>query len=68
MVNALFYVRSKVLRWDSSLFQVIAEVVEASIDDYKEGVQGCFEASKIWMKVGLILISYFSFCDLELER
>nr|BCX99720.1 aldehyde dehydrogenase [Zostera marina] len=36
---------------DPSNNQVIAEVVEASIDDYKEGVQGCFEASKIWMKV-----------------
>lgn len=52
--------------WDSCLIQVIAEVVEASIDDYKEGVQGCFEASKIWMKVCLILIYYLSFYDLKL--
>ncbi|KAH0453473.1 hypothetical protein IEQ34_017797 [Dendrobium chrysotoxum] len=30
---------------------VIAEVVEASIDDYEEGMKACFDASKIWMQV-----------------
>ncbi|XP_073010362.1 aldehyde dehydrogenase family 7 member A1 [Typha latifolia] len=31
--------------------QVIAEVAEASIQDYEEGMQACVEASKIWMQV-----------------
>lgn len=31
--------------------QVIAEVVEASIEEYEEGMQACFDAAKIWMQV-----------------
>uniref|UniRef100_A0A9I9DV77 aldehyde dehydrogenase (NAD(+)) n=1 Tax=Cucumis melo TaxID=3656 RepID=A0A9I9DV77_CUCME len=31
--------------------QVIAEVVEASTQDYEEGMQACSEAAKIWMQV-----------------
>ncbi|XP_010064024.2 aldehyde dehydrogenase family 7 member B4 [Eucalyptus grandis] len=31
--------------------QVIAEVVEGSLEDYEEGVQACFDAAKIWMQV-----------------
>ncbi|KAI4381828.1 hypothetical protein MLD38_007865 [Melastoma candidum] len=31
--------------------QVIAEVVEGSIEDYEEGMQACAEAAKIWMQV-----------------
>ncbi|XP_043719410.1 aldehyde dehydrogenase family 7 member A1 [Telopea speciosissima] len=31
--------------------QSIAEVVEASIQDYEEGMQACSEAAKIWMQV-----------------
>lgn len=31
--------------------QVIAEVVEASAQDYEEGMQACSEAAKIWMQV-----------------
>ncbi|XVF11324.1 hypothetical protein REPUB_Repub08aG0017700 [Reevesia pubescens] len=31
--------------------QNIAEVSEASIQDYKEGMQACSEAAKIWMQV-----------------
>ncbi|URE33167.1 Aldehyde dehydrogenase family 7 member [Musa troglodytarum] len=30
---------------------VIAEVMEASIQDYEEGLRGCAEAAKIWMQV-----------------
>ncbi|KAI5665388.1 hypothetical protein M9H77_15241 [Catharanthus roseus] len=31
--------------------QTIAEVVEASVEDYEEGMQACFEAAKIWMQI-----------------
>ncbi|EEF27914.1 aldehyde dehydrogenase, putative [Ricinus communis] len=31
--------------------QVIAEVVEGNIEDYEEGMQACYDASKIWMQV-----------------
>ncbi|KAJ8491338.1 hypothetical protein OPV22_013059 [Ensete ventricosum] len=31
--------------------QVIAEVMEASIQDYEEGLRACAEAAKIWMQV-----------------
>jgi aldehyde dehydrogenase family 7 member A1 len=31
---------------------VIAEVVEASTEDYEEGMQACAEATQIWMQVG----------------
>ncbi|KAK2992968.1 hypothetical protein RJ640_008404 [Escallonia rubra] len=31
--------------------KMIAEVTEPSIEDYEEGVQACYEASKIWMQV-----------------
>lgn len=31
--------------------QVIAEVVEASIEEYEEGMRACFDAAKIWMQV-----------------
>ncbi|KAF3324151.1 aldehyde dehydrogenase family 7 member A1 [Carex littledalei] len=31
--------------------RVIAEVVEASIEDYEEGMQACAEATKIWMQI-----------------
>ncbi|KAI0495958.1 hypothetical protein KFK09_022265 [Dendrobium nobile] len=31
--------------------EVIAEVVEASVDDYEEGMKACFDASKIWMQL-----------------
>lgn len=34
-----------------SLTQIIAEVVEASIEDYEEGMQACNEAAKLWMQV-----------------
>lgn len=33
------------------LMQKIAEVSEASIQDYEEGMQACSEAAKIWMQV-----------------
>ncbi|CAH9099131.1 unnamed protein product [Cuscuta epithymum] len=29
----------------------IAEVVEASIEDYEEGMQACYEAAKLWMQI-----------------
>ncbi|KAM0007623.1 putative aldehyde dehydrogenase (NAD(P)(+)) [Helianthus debilis subsp. tardiflorus] len=32
-------------------FKPIAEVVEASPQDYEEGMKACFEASKIWMQL-----------------
>ncbi|KAI3748813.1 hypothetical protein L6452_12170 [Arctium lappa] len=32
------------------LIQTIAKVVEASSQDYEEGMQACVEASKIWMQ------------------
>lgn len=31
--------------------QAIAEVSEASMEDYEEGMKGCFEAAKMWMQV-----------------
>ncbi|XP_031399903.1 aldehyde dehydrogenase family 7 member B4 isoform X1 [Punica granatum] len=31
--------------------QVIAEVVEASIEEYEEGMRACSDAAKIWMQV-----------------
>lgn len=31
--------------------QVIAEVVEASMQDYEDGMRACYDASKIWMQV-----------------
>ncbi|KAJ3677118.1 hypothetical protein LUZ60_002842 [Juncus effusus] len=31
--------------------QVIAEVAEGSIQDYEEGMQACYDASKIWMQI-----------------
>ncbi|XP_068663687.1 aldehyde dehydrogenase family 7 member A1 [Aristolochia californica] len=31
--------------------QIIAEVVEASIEDYEDGMRACNEAAKIWMQV-----------------
>lgn len=31
--------------------QAIADVVEASPEDYEEGVQACFEAAKVWMQI-----------------
>ncbi|XXG81654.1 hypothetical protein AAC387_Pa09g2235 [Persea americana] len=31
--------------------QHIAEVVEASIEDYEDGLQACAEAAKIWMQI-----------------
>eukprot|EP00262_Sarcandra_glabra_P005543 TRINITY_DN1723_c0_g1_i1.p1 TRINITY_DN1723_c0_g1~~TRINITY_DN1723_c0_g1_i1.p1 ORF type:complete len:509 (-),score=85.18 TRINITY_DN1723_c0_g1_i1:273-1799(-) len=31
--------------------QTIAEVVEASIQDYEDGLQACSEAAKIWMQI-----------------
>lgn len=33
------------------IMQKIAEVKEASIEDYEEGMQACSEAAKIWMQV-----------------
>lgn len=33
------------------VFQVIAEVVEASMDDYEKGMSACFDAAKTWMAV-----------------
>lgn len=33
------------------LMQKIAEVREASIQDYEEGMQACNEAAKVWMQV-----------------
>jgi aldehyde dehydrogenase family 7 protein A1 len=33
------------------VFQVIAEVVEASVDDYEKGMSACFDAAKAWMAV-----------------
>lgn len=36
---------------------MIAEVVEASIEDYEEGMQACAEATKIWMQVGNLELS-----------
>lgn len=38
-------------------FQTIAEVVEASVEDYEEGMQACFEAAKIWMQVCQSLVA-----------
>jgi aldehyde dehydrogenase family 7 protein A1 len=35
------------------VFQVIAEVVEASVDDYEKGMSACFDAAKTWMAVSL---------------
>ncbi|CAA6664636.1 unnamed protein product [Spirodela intermedia] len=34
---------------------IIAEVVEASIQDYEDGMQACTEAAKIWMQRGEIV-------------
>ncbi|KAI3407294.1 Aldedh domain-containing protein [Psidium guajava] len=31
--------------------QIIAEVVEGSLEDYEEGMQACFDAAKLWMQV-----------------
>ncbi|XP_042398165.1 aldehyde dehydrogenase family 7 member A1-like [Zingiber officinale] len=31
--------------------QVIAEVIEASIEDYEEGLRACADAAKIWMQI-----------------
>ncbi|RCV11838.1 hypothetical protein SETIT_2G218400v2 [Setaria italica] len=31
--------------------QVIAEVVEASVNDYEDGMRACFDASKSWMAI-----------------
>jgi len=31
--------------------QVIAEVVEASVQDYEEGMRACFDAAKTWMAI-----------------
>ncbi|ONM22186.1 Aldehyde dehydrogenase family 7 member B4 [Zea mays] len=31
--------------------QVIAEVVEASVHDYEEGMRACFDAAKTWMAI-----------------
>ncbi|XP_058194852.1 aldehyde dehydrogenase family 7 member B4 isoform X2 [Rhododendron vialii] len=31
--------------------QAIAEVTEASTEDYKEGMKACFEAAKTWMQI-----------------
>ncbi|KAG9458108.1 hypothetical protein H6P81_002616 [Aristolochia fimbriata] len=31
--------------------EIVAEVVEASIEDYKDGMEACTEAAKIWMQV-----------------
>ncbi|KAJ3705845.1 hypothetical protein LUZ61_009550 [Rhynchospora tenuis] len=31
--------------------QVIAEVVEASLEDYEEGMKACAEATRIWMQI-----------------
>lgn len=36
------------------LIQKIATVVEASLEDYEEGMKACSEASKIWMEVSLL--------------
>lgn len=33
--------------------QVIAEVVEASMKDYEDGMRACYEASKTWMQVSV---------------
>ncbi|KAG6501080.1 hypothetical protein ZIOFF_040948 [Zingiber officinale] len=34
-----------------SILKVIAEVIEASIDDYEEGLRACADAAKIWMQI-----------------
>lgn len=31
--------------------QVIAEVVEASVQDYEDGMRACYDAAKTWMAV-----------------
>lgn len=31
--------------------QPIAEVVEASVEDYEESISACVEAAKLWMQV-----------------
>ncbi|XP_027126101.2 aldehyde dehydrogenase family 7 member B4 isoform X2 [Coffea eugenioides] len=31
--------------------QTIAEVLEASLQDYEDGMQACYEAAKLWMQV-----------------
>ncbi|RZC57221.1 hypothetical protein C5167_004527 [Papaver somniferum] len=38
--------------------QVIAEVAEASIEDYETGMQGCNEAAKIWMQLHVVKMSF----------
>ncbi|KAG6780565.1 hypothetical protein POTOM_013429 [Populus tomentosa] len=37
--------------------QVIAEVVEGSIEDYEEGMRACSEAAKIWMQANLFFLA-----------
>lgn len=31
--------------------QPIAQVVEASLEDYEQGLKACEEAAKVWMQV-----------------
>ncbi|RZC57222.1 hypothetical protein C5167_004526 [Papaver somniferum] len=43
--------------------QVIAEVAEASIEDYETGMQGCNEAAKIWMqsvKLKMVILKWIT--------
>lgn len=46
------------------MIQTIANVTEASIDDYEEGMRACSEAAKIWMTVRslFVMIESLKFC------
>lgn len=41
------------------LIQKIAEVVEASIEDYEEGMKACSEAAKLWIQVWFYMLLDF---------